>query len=329
MAGTGTSEISEVIISAPKQDRQELIDSVFKYSDTFMLWPDLASRELQGESSFGGDGYEIPLIVAGNTSGQVFTEDQAVPEAGYQQTITAKAEYKALRIFTRLTGHARRQAGAVWDSTNAPWLKGGTLIDPELALQDLLSLWEQTFLGTAGSKATYNFYGIVDDATTAYYDLSRTTYARLASLVVAGGSAALTTLLLDSALQQLYDATYGAKAELIVCSPTQARKYDNVIHTKTTLTERGDMAGGSPWEHQPYGGIPVMGIRGLPNSLIWFLSGIDRYWGWANHEAAPGGIDILPYGVQSDSKITQYEMSGALICKKARAQGVIESLGTT
>lgn len=327
MAGVTTSTLSTTIIATPLRERQELIDTVFKYADTFAMWPDLASRE--GVASFGGDGYEIPLIVAGNDSAEVFVEDGVVPDAGYQQKVVAKAAYVSLRVFTRLTGHAKRQMGRTWDSDSAPWIIGGRDDEAEMALGDLLSLWEQTFLGTAGSKAIYNLYGIVDDSTTNYYDQSRTTYATLASYVGAGGSAAITTAILDAALQGLYDATYGGKAELLLMSPTQARKYDALIHAKTTLTMRGDMAGGAPWMHEPYGGIPVMSVRGLPNSLIWMLSGIDRHWGWANHETAPGGIDILPYGVQSDAKITQFVMSGALICKQPRQQGVIESLGTT
>jgi len=327
MAGVTTSQISNIITPAPAVERQKLIDTVFKYADTFSLWPDLASRE--GVSSFGGSGYEIPLIVAGNTSAEVYTEDQVVPDAGYQQTILATASYKHLRVFTRITGHARRQAGATWDSDSAPWLRGGTLVEAEKALQDLLSLWEQTFLGTAGSKATYALYGIVDDATTAFYDKSRSTYTTLASYVKDASSAAVSTSLLDTAIAALFDATYGGKAELLVMSPTQARKVAALVAGKIQTPTASDIAGGSPWAMPDYAGIPVLVVRGLPNSVIYLLSQIDSVWGWANHEPAPGGIDILPYGVQSDAKITQYSMAGALICKNPRIQGVIESLGTT
>ena len=324
MAGVGTSEISNIVVAAPREERQRLIDTVFKYSDTFAMWPDLAARD--GVSSFGGTGYEIPIIVAGNSSGELFVEDGAVPDAGYQQTIVATAAYKSLRIFTRLTGHARRQMGAVWDSDVAPWIVGGRTIEAEKALEDLLSLWETTFLGS--SKATYNLLGILDDATTNFYDQSRSTYSTLACYVKTA-SAALTTAILDSALAALYDATYGGRCELLLMSPTQGRKYDQLVHAKTTLTSRGDMAGGSPWDHEPYGGIPVVTVRGMKNSVIHMISGLDRNFGWANHEPAPGGIDVLPYGVKSDAKITQYVMAGALICLNPRQQGTIESLGTT
>jgi hypothetical protein len=319
--------LTPIIAPVPSTERQEVIDSVFKYSDTFSLWPDLASRE--GVRSFGGAGYEIPQLVAGNDSAQVFVEDQAPPAAGYQQTVLATAAYRSLRIFTRLTGHARRAAGLPsWDSAEAPWLRGGRLIEAEKALQDLLSLWEQTFIGTGG-KAIYNLVGIVDDASTNYYNLSRTTYARLASYVNAAGAAAITTLRLDASMTALYDATYGGRAELIVCAPTQARKIANLVHTKLTLPARGDMGGGAVWAMPDYNGVPILAVRGMLNNEILFLTGIDRHWGWANNEPAEGGIDILPYGVLSDARITQYVMSGALICKAPRVQGKIEALGTT
>jgi len=325
MAGVGTSEISTTINSAPVRSRQELIDTVFKYSDTFAMWPQLAARE--GVASFGGDGYEIPCIVAGNDSGEVFVENGVVPDAGYQQKVVAKAAYKQLRIFTRLTGSARRQQGGTWDSDAAPWIIGGRDTEAEMALQDLLSLWETTFLGA--SKAIYNLFGILDDSTTNYYDLSRATYATLACYIKAGSSACITTAILDSALMGLYDNSYGGVCELMMMSPTQARKYDTLVHAKTVMTTRGDMAGGTPWQHEPYGGVKVMGVRGMANAHIHLISGLDRNYGWANHEAAPGGIDILPYGVQSDAKITQFVMAGALIVKGIRQQGTIESLGTT
>lgn len=327
MAGITYTRLDAQIASVPAPERQEVIDSVFKYSDSFSIWPDLASRE--GVRSFGGKGYEIPQIVAGNDSGQVFVEEGLVPDAGYQQIVVATAAWRSIRIFTRLTGHARRAAGLPsWDSSEAPWLRGGRLVEMEKALEDLLSLWEQQFLGTGG-KAIYNLHGIVDDSSTNYYDTSRTTYARLASYVGAGGAAAVTTLLLDAAITAIYDATYGGRTELIVTAPTQARKLGQLNHAKLTRTERGDMGGGAVWALPEYNGIPVLAIRGMLNNEILMLSGIDRYWGWANNEPADGGIDILPYGVTSDAKITQYVMSGALICKAPRIQGKIENLGTT
>lgn len=328
MAGVTTSTLSTTIIPTPYRERQEIIDTVFKYSDTFSMWPDLAARE--GVASFGGDGFEIPLTVAGNSSGQVFEENGLVPDAGYQQRIVAKASYKHLRIFTRLTGHARRQMGRTWDSPdNAPWVIGGRDDEAELALQDLLSLWETTFLGS--SKATYNLYGILDDSTTAFYNQSRSTYATLACYVKTAG-AAMTTAILDAALAALYDATYGGRCELLLMSPTQGRKYSQLVAGKVAIPGGGmDIAGGATgtWDLPPYAGIPIMVIRGMASSMVWMISGLDRNFGWANHEPAPGGIDILPYGVQSDARITQFVMAGAMICKNPRQQGAIETLGTT
>jgi hypothetical protein len=297
----------------------EISDAVFRNSDLLSLFRVVDEW---------GASYKFNLIVAGNDSVATYSEGDADPAAGYQQVVTATAAFKHFRIFTRMTGHLRRQLGATWDmGVSGPGSYAPNDFEAAKAKEDMVDLISTTFGGT---KAIYSIPGIIDDATTNFYDLSRSTYSLLVSKVVAGGSAAVTVALLNSMLFGGHDAPYGApKFDLILCSPTQGRKIANLISGSVSMPSAGDLGGGSPQSMPPFGGVRIALLRDLVATEIFALSGMNTSWMYVNNEPAPGRVDELPYGVQTDAKVMQYSTAGCLVCKEPSKQAKIEALGTT
>ena len=312
MAGATTSTHSAIV---KPNVHQEISDAVFRNSDFIPLF-----RQV---NSGGGSSYDVKVVTAANGSAEVYVEDQNVPDPGYQQVITAGASFKHFRVFTRVTGHLRRQVGADWDSQSWPGAYGGSDVEMAKAKEDLVDLVNTTFLGTAA----HGVQGIID-ASTAFYDQSRSTYTALKSYEKAG-SAALSAALMDRLVHETYNAPYGGRIQLLLMPPAQARKYSALIHGKLALPSAGDAAGSGAAMLPPWAGIPALEVRDLAATVILGLSGLDSAWFFVVHEPAPGGISILPYGVQADAKINQISTAGALICTQPNAQGKLTTLGTT
>jgi hypothetical protein len=297
----------------------EMSDAVFRNGDLLSLFRRVDEW---------GANYKFNVIVAGNTSVATYSEGDADPDAGYQQVVTATAEFKHFRVFTRMTGHLRRQLGATWDAGVAgPGSYVPNDFEAVKAKEDMVDLISTTFGGT---KAIYSIPGIIDDSTTNFYDLSRGTYALLVSNVVAGSSAALTVAVMNKLIFGTHAAPYGApKFDMILCSPTQGRKLANLISGSISMPTAGDLSGGTPSSMPPYGGVRVALLRDLVGNEIFALSGMNSSWFYVNNEPAPGAIDELPYGVLTDAKVMQYSTAGCLVCKEPSKQGKIEALGTT
>jgi hypothetical protein len=292
-------------------------DSIFRNSEFIPLFRFV-------DDAGGADEYGIPQIVAANDSAQVYIEDQALPDAGYQQTIQPKASFKHFRVVTRVTGHARRRQRRTWDEVNAPGVFGGVDIETMKAKQDLLDIVNTTFM----ANAIHGIVGIVDDDTTAYYDTSRSTYTSLKSYVKTA-SAALSAALLDRLLQETYNQPYGGRIQMLLMAPAQARKYSAIVHGKVNPLARTDVAGAGIASVPPYGGVPGVVVRDLSATVILGLSGMDTDWFYLNNEPAAGGIDIKMISPGSDAMVDQISTSGALICTAPQRQGKLETLGTT
>lgn len=312
MAGSTTSTHSALV---KPEVVAEISDAVFRNSDFLPLFRQVPAM---------GSSHQIKVIVAANGSAQVFVEDQAVPAAGYQQVVTASASYKDIRVFYRITGHLKRQLGGTWEQPFGNGAYGGGVdIELQKAKEDLVDLCNTTFLDTG----IYGIQGIID-ASTAYYDLSRTTYAALKSYEKAG-SAALSAALMDRLIHETYNAPYGGRIQLFLMPPAQARKLGAVVHGKLAMNGRGDVGAMPLGELPAYANIPIVEIRDLTATELLGLSDLNTAWYVAVHEAAPGGIDVLPYGVTADAQITQLCTSLALICTQPQHQGKLTTLGTT
>jgi hypothetical protein len=297
--------------------RDAISDAVFRNSEFLPMF--------RVEQSGGNTTHSIPVIVAANDSAQVYTEDQLTPDAGYQQTIKAAADFKHIRVFARVTGHARRGEWAVRGSEAAPGLYGGMRVEHRKAMEDLVDLTNTTFL----ANATYGLVGIVDDDTTNYYDQSRSTYTALKSYVKTA-SAALSAALLDRLIMETYNAPYGGRIQLMLMAPAQARKYSAIVHGKLAPLAATDVAGFSAVNAlPPYGSVQAAVVRDLSATVIVGMSGMDTSWYYLNHEPAPGGIDIKAMDSGSDADLEQISTAGALICTQPNQQGKLETLGTT
>jgi hypothetical protein len=272
---------------------QFISDSVFRNSEFIPLFP--WRDNVGGNTSHG-----IPQIIAANGSAQVYIEDQALPDAGYQQTIKPAASFKHFRTVCRVTGHARRGQWRNWGEEAAPAVYGGMDIEVTKAKEDLVDLLNTTFM----ANATHGIVGIVDDDTTNYYDTSRSTYTTLKSYVKTA-SAALSAALLDRLLQETYNQPYGGRIQLLLMAPAQARKYSAIVHGKVAPRARDDVAGAGVATVPPYGGVVAAVIRDLSATVILGLSGLDTDWYYLNNEPAQGALDV------------------------PQRQGKLETLGTT
>lgn len=313
MAGATTTTLDAIV---RPEVHAEVSDAVFRNSDFIPLFRQVGP--------VGGGTLDIKVIVAANSSAQVYNEDGAVPEAGYQQVVTAAAAWKHVRVFTRITGHARREMNAQWGTGQWPGAYGGQNIEFLKAKEDLVDLVNTTFL----ANAIYGLVGIVDDDTTNYYDLNRATYTALKSYVK-GSTGALTVAKMDRLLHETYDTPYGGKISALLVPPAQGRHLATLTAGQVRVPGAADIAGGAPGMLPPYAGIPVFEIRDLAATVIIGLSGMDTDWYFALHEAAPGGIDISHYGMQADAQVDQMSTAGALICTQPNRQGKLEGVGTT
>jgi len=313
MAGATTTTLDPIV--RPEVHAQ-VSDAVFRNSDFIPLFRQVGP--------IGGGTLDIKVIVAANSSAQVYTEDGPVPEPGYQQVISAAADYKHIRVFTRITGHARREMNAAWDATSWPGGYGGVNIEFMKGMEDLVDLVNTTFL----ANATYGVVGIVDDDTTNYYNQNRATYTALKSYVK-GSTGALSVAKMDRLLHETYNAPYGGKIQLLLVPPAQARHLSTLSAGQIRTGGPADIAGGAPGVLPPYANIPVAEVRDLAATVIIGLSGMDTNWYFALHEAAPGGIDISHYGMNADAQTVQMSTSGALICTQPNQQGKLEGVGTT
>lgn len=270
----------------------------------------------------GGSTFDVLLQIAGNSSVETYVRGQAVPDAGYQQFLTVQATPKNFRGFDQLDGESRRQLMTTWNNMSWPNAVTGQNLERLGLLDDLRSLIEQTF---TVDTAEYAISGIIDDATTNYYNTSRGGYEAIRSLVIPGGAVALTFDLLDRLVFGL-SAQRGRQCNLLLMGETQARRYTKLMREAMTPTAMAPQSADPNMLPDFAPGVMVRLVPGLPSTLVLGLSGLNAHWAFVLREAAPGGIDLLEYGVTNDSKISQLSTSGWLICDDPFGQGRIENL---
>ena len=275
----------------------------------------------------------INVNIAGNSSVGSYVEGQADPDPGYQQVVQASVPWKYFKVMTRITGHAKDNLGLTWEnvysnSSSAPNAYGGQFLEPELAAQDLVDYMNTYFM----AAQTYGIQGIVDDDTTAFYNLSRSTYTALKSYVKSSAGA-LSLSLMDRLLQNVREQ--GGRVEAILISPTQGRKYDGLVEGKIALPSAGDAAGGAgAGFHQPHNRVPVIEARDLTETTMIALSGLSgsddsSSWRFVSHCPHPSRVEWQAVSFGNDAATAQLTTSGALVCPIPAFQGKLEGLGTT
>jgi len=143
----------------------------------------------QQEVSIGNSQKQIKVITAANDSVEMYSENDAAPARGYQQTATASFDFKHFRVVYGMTGHARRLVGSNFQASYAD----GVNIELLKAVADLRDYMNTTFM----SSSAYGIQGIIDSST-AFGDTNRaSTYTSLISYELSASSAAISTALLN------------------------------------------------------------------------------------------------------------------------------------
>jgi hypothetical protein len=133
----------------------------------------------------GGDAWKWFVHSAGNTSPIEFDEGEGAANAGYITKAGLSISYKYFRSMVQITGHLRDAVrGGYYDAVEDE-MQGGK----DALIHDI----EETFASDLESA--------IDDGTS-YAGVTRSTYG-LASVVTAGGSAALTNAMLRETWEDL------------------------------------------------------------------------------------------------------------------------------
>ncbi len=302
------------VLSSDKQFIPGTHDTVFRNVNS-LIGPIVPMRGYAA-----GENVKINVNVAANSSAEVYVEGQDAPARGQQTVVTASFAFKHFRVMIGETGHARRARGPASQGA----LDG---VDPmyelNMAAEDLRDLMTTTFLSTS----TYGIQGIINNASVAFGDQSRTTYATLISYLLDASSAALSTSLINKANWRSREAPYGARAQLWVASPLQCGIFAEIQSGKVAALSADN-------QPIPNSVLPVA-MPDLTTSVFLGLSDVDRAWGYTSNEEgnlggqSGSGLHVRYYGAQDDSDTVQLSTAGAIWCNQPQKQIKIHSLSTS
>lgn len=271
----------------------------------------------------GGDAYRFKIAITGNGSATTFSEGDALGASGQVTWIQAVAPWTYFRSIVQISGHAE---DAVRDTDQGAEQRDYEFMNATLALRDLQNT---TYMADAAT----GLLGIVDDDTTALYGISRTTYTALQSAVTAvGGALALSNL--QDMYEALRDNDRGAKpGELLILSPlNQITNYVNLatqVSTGTTvslLRKDASRPGGVDYGYLESGlsfcGVPWVGIPDFVDTEIAFICTSPGCWEFVEHRLFRA--DLM--AKTDDSETWQLSCAAALICRKTRQCGKLETV---
>jgi len=333
MAVAGTTSLGSLIKPIVDPD---LIPSVFQNAHF------LRNFRSDPRGPHAGTTVKKNAIVSQNTGVAACAEAgsfEAVGAAGYQQGSFA---------FTTIYGtfgyydEAKRALGL--GLSNSYHAEDTEAVDTLAAVRDLM---ETTMMADAAT----GLLGMVDDDSTAWGGVNRGTYTTLKSLVVAGGSAAVTEAMLNNAVLGLGSAPYGARPEVIMSEFIQMRSYSERIVASPALNQ--NLVGDTTYEKFSFANIPWIPIPDFVTSEIAFLSGVRDGSGimvydhniWDVNVFNDGDVvDFMPVQLGPDCRATvglikvaktapsstyAWSMSLALVVKRPMHQAKIEALATS
>lgn len=314
MSGTTVTTLTPVLL---QQIHNQVVDSVYKYGDLLKWFP-------RPPGFVAGANFQLPFIIAGNSSVQKADSDDPLPAAGYQQSKIVTVSWQNYRVLVRLTGDARRAAGAKWSDQAWPGVAGGRNFEFVGGLGDLTSYVEEDLAGTG----TYAFAGQIDDGSTNFHDTDRSVYTTLQSHVVAGGAAAVSVAKLNELVRGMRKSPHGGRPRALFANPTQGRKIADLVYGKLALSGAGDVSGAvSPDQLAPFSGLDIIEADALPEAIVFATD--PSHWVLLNHEPEDGGVDVLEQGIAGDAKTQLVIMSLALLDLAPHKDGRLENLATT
>ena len=321
---------------APDLSSQEILDAVGRKSG-FLRWLHPAEME-QGDSA------AVDLITTTNSSTTTFDEDDALAPAAPTISQGSFDMEEFVTVFG-ISGSAIRRSGVRSDRV--------LQANKEDALRSLISYMENWAVAT---KQTYAVVGQVDDDTTNWGGLDRSSVTALKSKVVAGGSATITADMLYQATEGVQDVPFMGEPSLILSSPTQLRLYkSNVAQAPAPIAGGGVANAGYASGLAGFGELPWVPVRGLLNSVVLVLDGVrgdgqkpKHFWyNWqpssdylgrygATTEllslnvqpdgSSIGNVHLVSLGLTKD-EADQYAITGgAYVCAAPQSQALIEAL---
>lgn len=227
--------------------------------------------------SQGSAPFAWTVVSGSNGSVEEFSEGQAPPASGQQTFLRPSINVFGVRAVWGMTGHARDNA-----------VKGGyysALPSEEevYAETDVMKKIEDVVCGSTADKGIAS----IIDAGDTYAGLAPGSNAQWASEENAVGGA-LTMSAMDDLYEELTSALSGsvhrgASPSVILAHPKQIRKYsalagvpgaaNNSVRVSPNGREGLDLS--FSWAAASYQGIPIVRVRTLANSEMYFLEGSD------------------------------------------------------
>lgn len=324
---------------APDLDgTQEILDSVGRNSGV-LKW--LTRRDVTQ-----GDSVKVEAITTTNSSASTFTEDDAIAAAA--PTITeGSLDMEEFVVAWGISGSALRRAGV-----------HGDLILEENRNDALKALLSYIEAWTCSSKSTEKMIGQIDDDTTNWLGVDRSSVTALKSHVVAGGSATMTLGGLYNGADGVQDAPFIGAPEIMLSSVTQLRVYKTSIMAEPVPGQGGGRANtGYKTGPAEFGELPWFPVRGMLNTVVLFLTGVRGgagrpYHMWYNFQPETylekygvpsatipfrvgldgyeiGRLAVCSLGATNDSASQFAITGGAYGCRAPAAQAMIEALATS
>jgi len=335
--------------------------AVLKHAGIAGLSPDLPDPEVVSSVARGagvlslltrrdvpqGDSVLLPTVTA-SVGGATFDEDDAV-SADAVTISSGSFDMEEFIAAYGFSGTALVRAGG-----NSDLAVDITIDDAYASLVSTIENW------TCSSKSIEKLIGQIDDLTTNWGGLDRSSVTALVSNVIAGGSATISDDLLYQVIEGMEGGTFMGNADVWLMSPTQSQLFMRNVPASPAPTMGGQVDAG--YSRAFFAERPILKSRGMLNSVVLALTGVrgsvrgnvpmlfwynfqpDSYFeGVGGFEAqsgtfplvvgadsyAIGNIARVSMGITNDSVSQYLKTAGALVVRQPAAQGMVEALATS
>lgn len=256
--------------------------------------------------SGGDEAYRWKINSAGNSSVELYTEDQAQPAIGNQTFVNAAVSYLAFRYMVRITGHARAALRSNW--INA--------IDEEFTLgqQDLIDLITTTYMastyGIEAAIAATGTYAGITRGSVGYFESTSTAISRALEL----------NDIIDH-WETIQNADKGGMPSALICNLNQV----------TNIWRLGggpgiknmDYSDAAPSLYtQTFAGRPIIGMPDFTTTTIATLDLRPGHWVVVEHQP----FQVKEMAPSGDSDVTQVSYMGVIVGKNPKCDGKLTSV---
>ena len=300
MAGLTTTTAANSIREAYAPSFEK---AVFRNDSFLGLFPPWEAPPGNGDTA-----YRWKLNSAGNSSVQVFSENQVQPVAGYQAIVNAALSWLYVRGMMSFTGHALDALGSNW--INAEQEEGSLLVE------DLVDLMTTSFMGS-----TYGLELALAPAS-AYAGITRNGAASYFESSTAGSVGTLAYADLVDIQEAVRDNDKGGlktRQGMWVCPVNQETNIYGLAQTSKTVNVNTDGSFAPRIANQDVCGYPLVALPDFTNTVIALL------------DMRPGSfrkIQIRTFrvddqGRSGDSKIFQVSWGGMFVVRQPRFHGTL------